>query len=67
MNKEELTIILEGLIKRYIEDKDLSDELIKSLEPSKVKYILGELDTNKSKDYDLEDRCLIKDIYFYYC
>lgn len=66
MNKEQLIANLEGLIKRYINDQDIINKLIKNIEPSKTKYVLGELDRNKSKDYSSKDRNLIKDIYFYY-
>ena len=67
MNNTDLIVNLEGLIKRYIDDKDVVKELIKNIEPSKVKYVLGEIDKYRSKEYSSGDKDLLKDIYFYYC
>ena len=44
MSKEELFLNLKELIDYYIKNKEVSNELINEIEPSKVKYILGELD-----------------------
>lgn len=67
MGKEELFLKLKKLIDSYIENKEFSNELINEIEPSKVKYVLGELDKKKFKEYSAEDKELIKDIFFYYC
>lgn len=67
MDKGELFLNLKKLIDYYIENKEVANELISEIEPSKVKYILGELDEKKIKEYSAEDKEVIKDIFFYYC
>ena len=67
MDKIELLKRLEEMLKQYIEDEEVAEKLIKDIEPFRIKYILGELDRNKTKDYSSEDKEVIKDIYFYYC
>lgn len=67
MDKIELLKRLEEILKQYIENEEIAEELIKYIEPLRIKYILGELDRNKTKDYSDQDKEVIKDIYFYYC
>lgn len=67
MNKAELIKKLEEIINSYIMDDKVAKELIKHIDPLKIKYILGELERHKVKEYTLEDKEVIKDIYFYYC
>jgi len=35
--------------------------------PNRVKYILGELEQRKVKEYSPEVKRIIKDIYFHFC
>lgn len=67
MNNATLEQILKRLIDSYISDQTIVKELVKEIEPSKVKYILGEIGKNKNKEYSPEDKEDIKDIVFYYC
>ena len=67
MNKEELLINLEYLLEKYIIDYQTKIKLKEHLEISEVKFMLAEIDINKSCDYDDADRDILKDIYFYYC
>lgn len=66
-NTNDLLKKLELIIYCYIEDKEFAKELVKYIEPKKIKYVLAELDKYKKKSYSVEDVELIKDIYFYYC
>lgn len=63
----ELLEKLEEIIDSYIVDKEIDKELIENLNPTKIKYILAELEKHKIKELSRIDREVIKDIYFYYC
>lgn len=67
MNKAELKANLDYLVSKYIIDEQMKKELQKYINNLKVKYILGEIDQNKRKEYTKTDKELIKEIYFYYC
>jgi hypothetical protein len=67
MNEKQLFKDMKELIDKYVENKEIATELVGKIEPLKIKYILGELDRNKTKDYCAGDKEVIKDIYFYYC
>ena len=67
MNKIDLLKKLEEMIHSYITDAEVSNELIKNITPTQIKYILAGLESNKIKEYTLEDKEWIKDIYFYFC
>jgi hypothetical protein len=67
MNEKQLFKNMKELIDKYVENKEIATELVGKIEPLKIKYILGELDRNKTKDYCADDKEVIKDIYFYYC
>lgn len=67
MNKEELLVNLEYLLEKYIVDYQTKIRLIEHFEISQLKFVLAEIDINKSCDYDAADRDFLKDIYFYYC
>jgi len=65
MEKNELLIRLKTIIEEYINDN--SDELMNDIAPNRVKYILGELEQRKVKEYSPEVKRIIKDIYFHFC
>ncbi|MBQ5475271.1 MAG: hypothetical protein IIT65_11415 [Lachnospiraceae bacterium] len=65
MNKQELIDNIIILVNRYIPNRDDLIELIKN-DIDSVKYIMSEIDKNKSMDYLNEDLELLKDIAFYY-
>lgn len=67
VNISDLLKKLELIIYHYIEDEEFAKELVRYIEPRKIKYVLAELDKNKKKSYSEDDIELIKDIYFYYC
>ncbi|TDX53271.1 hypothetical protein [Orenia marismortui] len=65
--KNKLLIELQKIIDRYIEDNNYAEKLKQEISPLKIKYVLGELEKNKIKEYSSEDREIIKNIYFYFC
>lgn len=67
MNKNELKDKLRYLVTEYIEDEEHILEIIKYVDNSKAKYVLGEIDRHKTREYSRDDKETIKDIYFYYC
>lgn len=67
MDKEKLRELLTTLIEEYIEDRELVTNLVATLDDPKAKYILGEIDLNKSKQYSIESKKILQEIAFYYC
>lgn len=67
MDKGKLREQLKHLIDEYIEDVELAENLINTLEDPKAKYVLSVIELNKSKDYSSESKSIIEDIAFYYC
>ncbi len=67
MCKDELLRGLKEIIRFHVEDKELADELIRYVESSKIKYVVHELDRLKISDFNLEEKELLKDIYFNFC
>jgi hypothetical protein len=67
MNKDKLTANLNYLVDKYIIDEKVKGELQEHINNHKAKFVLGEINRNKTKDYTDVDKEIIKDIYFYYC
>ena len=67
MKIKELKEKLRYLVIKYIEDKTIISEIMKHIDDPKAKYVLGEIERYKVKEYSMTDKKIIKDIYFYYC
>lgn len=67
MEIRELKEKLVYLVTEYIEDNELVSEIMKYVDNPKAKYVLGEIERHKSKEYSIADKEIIKDIYYYYC
>lgn len=65
MNNKELIFNIEYLVNKYVPMRRDLIELI-SKDDDAVKYILAEVSRCKTKDYDNEDKELLKDISFFY-
>lgn len=67
MGIEELRINLNKLIEEYIDDENIVSTLKATLIEPKAKYVLVEIERNKTKEYSPESKALIQEIAFYYC
>jgi len=67
MGIEELRIHLNRLIEEYIDDKILIRSLVATLNEPKAKYVIAEIERNRTKEYSPESKTLIQEIAFYYC
>lgn len=67
MNKDKLIANLNYLVDKYIVDKQIKIGLQEYINNQKAKFVLGEINRNKIKDFTDDDKEIIKDIYFYYC
>lgn len=66
MNKEVLTESLNYLVCEYIDDERKKTDLLNSLDLSKAKYILAEINLFRNKDYSYESKKIIKEIHFHF-
>ena len=67
MDKNLLLKELERLIKKYIDDEEYCNLLIKKISITNIKGILAMVDEKKNKNYTIEDLEIIKDIYYFFC
>lgn len=67
MGIEELRIHLNRMIEEYIDDTILIRSLVATLNEPKAKYVLTEIERNRTKEYSPESKTLIQEISFYYC
>jgi len=58
---------LRYLIKKYIPTEEKKNEVSNIIQQHKIKYILGEIELNRSIEYEENDLQLIKDLYYRYC
>lgn len=65
MNREEIILKVEYLVEKYVPERKDLVELIKE-DIDSVKYILAEIGRYKTREYDNNDKEIIKDIAFFY-
>jgi hypothetical protein len=58
---------LREIVDEYVSDVSAASKMKMNIEPSKVKYVLHELERNRTKPISAKDKEAIKDIYFNFC
>lgn len=67
MKQNDLLKELHRIVEEYIPDESCRVELKKDIHKAKVKYILGEIEKKRKKEFTEADSKVIKDLFFYFC
>jgi hypothetical protein len=66
MNPDALLDELRRMLREYISDLSIREELEKDVERTKVKYVLGELERYRDRELSAQDEEIVKDLVFYF-
>ena len=65
MNETEVITKMEYLVKKYLPEREDLTELVRE-DTDSIKYVMAQISKCKKKEYDNDDRDIIKEIAFYY-
>ncbi len=65
MNETEVIMKIEYLLRKYLPEREDLTELVRK-DTDSIKYVMAQISRYKKKEYDNDDRDIIKEIAFYY-